>query len=131
MPTIREEIANLDPIARRRHKALRLAENAASRLPISWSVGAGKSRTTITISAASFDGEALRLGVSASQGAWAKTDDLVVINPPIMVPTGRKIPNPAPDPDSAPLIDEYEENPVQAIRKIVEDVVRQWQGGGR
>lgn len=131
MPTIRGEIANLAPVAKRRLKAQRLAEHAASRLPIAWSLGAEPNRTTITITAASFDGEALHMNVSARRGTWAKADDLVVINPPIMVPTGRKIPNPNPDPDSAPMINEYEENPVEAIRFIVEDTVRMWQGATR
>lgn len=131
MPTIREEIANLSPIERRRRKAQRLAENAASRLPITWSLGSGQARTSITISTASFDGEALCMRVSASRGAWSMADDLVVINPPILVPTGRKIPNPDPDPDSAPMIDEYEESPVKAIRLIVEDAVRVWERGAR
>lgn len=129
MPTIREELQGLGPVARRRRKALRLAQNAAARLPISWSMGAGQNRTTITVTAASFDGDGLRLWVTASKGAWSKADDLRVINPPIMVPTGRKVPNPNPEPDAPALINEYEENPVAAIRAIIEETVRLWQGG--
>lgn len=130
MPGIRDEILALPPVARRRRKALRLAENATSRLPITWQMGQGQNRTAITVTAASFDGEALILWVTASRGDWSKTDDVRIINPPIMVPTGRKIPNPNPEPDSAAMINEYEENPVAAIRAILEDAVRLWQGRG-
>lgn len=129
MPTIREELQGLGPVARRRHKALRLVQNAAARLPISWSMGAGQNRTSITVTAASFDGEALILWVTARKGAWSMTDDLRVINPPIMVPTGRQVLNPHPEPDAPALINEYEENPVAAIRSIIEDAVRLWQVG--
>lgn len=127
---IRDEILALPPVARRRRKAHRLAENAASRLPITWQMGQGQNRTAITVTAANFDGEALILWVTASRGDWSKIDDVRIVNPPIMVPTGRKIPNPNPDPDSAAMINEYEENPVAAIRAIIEDAVRLWQGRG-
>lgn len=123
MPSIRDEILNLGPLERRRRKALRLAENATARLPITWAMGVGQNRTTITVTAASYDGEALRLEVTASKGAWTYSDDLRVINPPIMVPTGRKVPNP-----EGGLMDEFAENPVQTIRLVVEDAVRLWQG---
>lgn len=129
MPTIREEISGRDGLARRRIKAQRLAENAAARLPITWSMGTGQNRTAITVTAASFDGEALCLDVQASRGAWSYADDLRIINPPIMVPTGRKIPNPDPNPDAAAMINEYEENAVAAIRQIIEDTVRLWRQG--
>lgn len=125
---IRDEILTLPPVARRRQKALRLAEHAAARLPITWQMGQAPNRVAITVSAASFDGEVLILRVTASKGAWTKIDDVRIINPPIMVPTGRKIPNPNPEPDSAAMINEYEENPAAAIRAILEDVVRLWQG---
>lgn len=123
---IREELAGLSPVARRRLKARRLAEHAASRLPITWRLGAGPRAVDITVSAASYDGDALRLRVRAQRGSWSMADDVVVINPPIMTPTGRQAPNP--DPEGPPMINEYREDAIGAIRSVIEDVVRMWQG---
>ena len=126
MPTIREEISGRDGLARRRIKAQRLAENAAARLPITWTMGTGQNRVTTAVTAASHDGEALRLDVQASRGAWSKADDLRIINPPIMVPTGRQVPNP-----EGGMMNEYREDPVEAIRQVIEDVVRLWRQGAQ
>lgn len=122
---IRDELVGLDALQRRRLKARRLAEHAASRLPITWRLGTGARAVDITVSAARYDGEALRLRVSARTRAGVeRADDVVIVNPPIMMPTGRLAPNP--DPEGPPMINEYREDAVGAIRSVVEDVVRGW-----
>lgn len=125
---IREELAGLDAAARRRLKARRLAETAAARLPITWRLGAGARAVDITVSAARYDGEALRMQVSAADrtGRTIGADEVVVVNPPIMTPTGRQTPNP--DPEGPAMINEYREDAIGAIRSVVEDVVRGWAG---
>lgn len=125
---IREELEGLSALARRRLKARRLAEHAAARLPISWRLGAGARAAEITVSAASYDGEALRLVVSATRAGRTMTDEVVIVNPPIMTPTGRQAPNP--DPEGPPMINEYREDAIGAIRSVVEDVVREWERVG-
>lgn len=126
--SIREELAGLSALARRRLKAQRLAAQAAARLPITWRLGAGARAVDITVSAARYDGEALRLQVSAvdQTGQTIGTDEVVIVNPPIMVPTGRQVPNP--DPEGPTMINEYREDAIGAIRSVIEDVVRMWQG---
>lgn len=117
MPEIVAELAGRNALERRRIKAQRLAENAAARLPVSWSIGKGRDRLLITVAAASFDGNDLRLRVAA--GAYA--DDVIIRNPPVMVPTGNV------NADGSPV---YVYDPVNALRIMVEDVVGIWQRAG-
>ena len=118
---IRDEIAGLSGLQRRRLKAQRLAEHAASRLPITWRLGAGARAADITISAASYDGEALRLRVSATRGGQTKADTLIIVNPPIMAPDGGTTTN-----EDGVVVATYREDAAAAIRAVVEDVVRGW-----
>ena len=118
---IREELAGLSGLQRRRLKALRLAQHAASRLPITWRLGAGARAADITISAASYDGEALRLRVSATRAGVTKADTLVIVNPPIMVPEGATRVD-----EDGNVVATYREDAAGAIRAVVEDVVRGW-----
>lgn len=121
MPTITEEITGRDALTRRRIKAQRLAENAASRLPITWSLGQAPNRIAITVTAAAFDGEALRLQVAASRGAWNRQDEIIIVNPPVLVPDGGTRVD-----ETGQTLPTYTENPVQAIRLVVEDVIANW-----
>lgn len=119
---IRDELVGLDALQRRRLKALRLAEQASSRLPISWRLGVGARATDITVSAASYDGEALRLRVAAKTRAGVeRADEVVVVNPPILVPDGGTRVN-----EDGDVVPTYREDVVGAIRSVVEDVVRGW-----
>ena len=124
MTSIRDEIQQVPVRERGGRKALRLAESVNGRLPLTWTVGSGQNRTQIIVTAVSFDGASLLLDVTATRGAWSRSDDVRIINPPIMVPTGRKIPNP--DQTVGGLINECEENPQAAIKSVVEDAVRLW-----
>lgn len=119
---IRDELVGLDALQRRRLKALRLAEHAASRLPITWRLGVGARATDITVSAASYDGEALRLVVAAIRtGRTIRTDEIVIVNPPIMTPDGGTRVN-----EDGDVVATYREDALGAIRSVVEDVVRGW-----
>lgn len=118
---IREELAGLSALERRRLKARRLAETAASRLPITWRLGTGARAVDITISAARYDGEALRLRVSATRAGRTRADTVVIVNPPIMVPDGGTRVD-----DNGKVVATFREDVTAAIRSVVEDVVRGW-----
>lgn len=118
---IREELAGLSALERRRLKARRLAETAASRLPITWRLGTGARAADITVSAASYDGEALRLRVSATRAGRTRAETVVIVNPPIMTPDGGTRVN-----EDGDVVPTYREDATAAIRSVVEDVVRGW-----
>lgn len=126
MPTITEEISGRDALTRRRIKARRLAEHAAGRLPITWLAGQAPNRVAIAVTAASFDGEALRLHVTASRGAWNHEDQVIIINPPVLAPDGGTRVD-----ENGHTVPTFAENPAQAIRLVIEDVVATWRRGER